>query len=38
MFFGVFDWEANPGYLVAFNAEGTNQGSVLNKCDLITGA
>ena len=36
--FGVFDWEANPGYLVAFYAEGTNQGSVSNKCDLITGA
>jgi hypothetical protein len=28
--FGVFDWEANPGYLVAFYAEGTNQGSVTN--------
>jgi hypothetical protein len=28
--FGVFDWEANPGYLVAFNAEATNQGSVSN--------
>jgi len=28
--FGVFDWEANPGYLVAFYAEGTNQGSLTN--------
>jgi hypothetical protein len=28
--FGVFDWEANPGYLVAFYAEGTNQGSATN--------
>jgi hypothetical protein len=26
--FGVFDWEAIPGYSVAFNEEGTNQGSV----------
>jgi hypothetical protein len=29
--FGVFDWEANPGYLVAFNTEGTNQGSLSNQ-------